>query len=148
MFFWFGFCFYIRQSHGLSGRTLRKLPFIAHALFVQVITKQLLRIYTIMKNIINLPILIYQQYQQFYCKSDVLNAYHFEDVYSDTQKEENIVQPFNLILCSKYSWQLDWCRKITIIYYQYTWICNFKNWVNPCVYRNRICVTWLHVFRN
>ena len=28
--------FYCRKSQGLSGRTLRKLPFMAHALFIQV----------------------------------------------------------------------------------------------------------------
>ena len=30
------FSYNFRKSQGLSGRTLRKLPFLAHALFVQV----------------------------------------------------------------------------------------------------------------
>jgi hypothetical protein len=30
------FCFPYRQSEGLSGRTLRKIPFLAHAYYVQV----------------------------------------------------------------------------------------------------------------
>jgi hypothetical protein len=30
------FCFSYRQSEGLSGRTLRKIPFLAHAYYVQV----------------------------------------------------------------------------------------------------------------
>lgn len=31
------FClFYYRRSEGLSGRVLRKLPFLAHALYIQV----------------------------------------------------------------------------------------------------------------
>jgi hypothetical protein len=29
-------CFSCRQSEGLSGRTLRKIPFLAHAYYVQV----------------------------------------------------------------------------------------------------------------
>jgi len=32
----FLFCFSYRQSEGLSGRTLRKIPFLAHAYYVQV----------------------------------------------------------------------------------------------------------------
>lgn len=28
--------FYYRKSEGLSGRVLRKLPFLAHALYIQV----------------------------------------------------------------------------------------------------------------
>jgi len=30
------FCFSYRKSEGLSGRTLRKIPFLAHAYYVQV----------------------------------------------------------------------------------------------------------------
>ena len=30
------FCLLFRKSEGLSGRTLRKLPFLAHALYIQV----------------------------------------------------------------------------------------------------------------
>jgi len=30
------FCFSYSQSEGLSGRTLRKIPFLAHAYYVQV----------------------------------------------------------------------------------------------------------------
>jgi hypothetical protein len=32
----FCFCLFYRQSEGLSGRTLRKIPFLAHAYYVQV----------------------------------------------------------------------------------------------------------------